>query len=48
METDLRRYLACMPALREHLTLRVLSELPSLLEQVTPGERQQATKITSV
>ena len=38
METDLRRYLACMPALRVHLTLRVLSELPSLLEQVTPGE----------
>jgi hypothetical protein len=29
VETDLRLYLACMPAQREHPTLRVLSELPS-------------------
>jgi hypothetical protein len=29
VETDLRLYLACMPAQREHPTLRVLFELPS-------------------
>jgi hypothetical protein len=38
VETDLRLYLACMPVQREHPTLGWLSELPSPLERVTPGE----------
>ena len=45
METDLRLYLACQYSVNIP-RCGWLSELPSLLERVTPEKRQQATKIT--